>query len=152
MVKKEGQASIIMRQVSIIKCIFYGIYDLFFSVWVSCHHFHPLRESFSVCIYRRSLMMNEPFANGSRNLLYFFIIKTSIRVNKGAGFLDLLLNISFQPLIIVVKHSIIKLDVTELLDPPQVFTCWESQWLFCFINTIFVLKVYFSLSKRRVFK
>ena len=53
-------------------------------------------------------------------VLHFFIIKTSMRVNKGAGFLDLLLNISFQPLIIVVKHSIIKLDVTELLDAPQV--------------------------------
>ena len=76
-------------------------------------------------------------------VLHFFIIKASIRVNKGAGFLDLLLNINFQPLIIVVKHSIIKLDVTELLDSSQVFTCWESQWLFCFMNTIFVLKVYF---------
>ena len=72
-------------------------------------------------------MMNENFASGSRNRTTFFIIKTSIRVNKGAGFLDLLLNISFQPLIIVVKHSIIKLDLTELLDPPQVFTCCESQ-------------------------
>ena len=51
-------------------------------------------------------------------VLHFFIITTSIRVNKGAGFLDLLLNISFQPLIIVVKYSIIKLDVTELLDLP----------------------------------
>ena len=56
-------------------------------------------------------------------VLHFFIIKTSIRVNKGARFLDLLLNISFQPLIIAVKHSIIKLDVKELLHPPQVFTC-----------------------------
>ena len=51
-------------------------------------------------------------------VLHFFIIKTSISVNKGAEFLDLLLNISFQLLIIVIKHSIIKLDVTELLDPP----------------------------------
>ena len=51
-------------------------------------------------------------------VLHFFIIKTSKRVNKGAGFLDLLM-----PLIIFVKHSIIILDVTELLDPPQVFTC-----------------------------
>ena len=56
-------------------------------------------------------------------VLHFFIIKTSISVNKGAGSLDLLLNISFPPLLIVVKHSIIKLDVTVLLDPPQVFTC-----------------------------
>ena len=55
--------------------------------------------------------------------LHFFIIKTSVRVNKGPVFLDLLLKISLQPLIIVVKHSIIKLDVTELLDPPEVFTC-----------------------------
>ena len=55
--------------------------------------------------------------------LHFFIIRTCARVNKGATFLDLLLNISFQPLTIVVKYSIIKLDVTELLDPPQVFTC-----------------------------
>ena len=68
-------------------------------------------------------MMNEKFARGSRNRTKFFIIKTSIRVNKGAGFLDLLLKISFQPLIIFVKHSIIKLDVTELLNPPQVFNC-----------------------------
>ena len=69
-------------------------------------------------------MMNEDFASGSRNrTTFFFIIKTSIRVNKGAGFLDLLLNISFQALIIAVKHSIIKFDITELLDPPQVFTC-----------------------------
>ena len=56
-------------------------------------------------------------------VLPFFIIKTSIRVNNEARFLDLLLNISFQPSIIVVKQSVIKLDVTELLDLPQVFTC-----------------------------
>ena len=68
-------------------------------------------------------MMKEDFASGSRNCTTFFIIKTSIRLNKETGFLDLLLNISFQPLIIIVKHSIIKLNVTELLDPPQVFTC-----------------------------
>ena len=68
-------------------------------------------------------MMNEDVASESRNRTTFFYIKTSIRVNKGAGLLDLLLNISFQPLIIAVKHSIIKLDVIELLDPPQVFTC-----------------------------
>ena len=89
------------------------------------------------------------------------VIKTSIRVKKGAGFLDLLFNINFQPLIIVVnfqpliivvKHYIIKLDVTELLDLSQVFTSWESQWLFCFMNIIFVLKAYFSLSKRGAFK
>ena len=59
---------------------------------------------------------------GPGTVLHFFIIKSSIRVNNGAGFLDLLLNISFKPLIIVVKHSIIKLDETELLDPPKVFT------------------------------
>ena len=47
-------------------------------------------------------------------------MKTYIRVNKEAGFLDLLLNVSNQPLIILVKHSIIKLDVTVLLNPPQV--------------------------------
>ena len=81
------------------------------------------RLVFSVCSYQRDLMMNEDVASGSWYHTTFFYIKTSIRVNKGAGFLDLLLNISFQPLIIVVKHSIIKLDVTELLDPPQVFTC-----------------------------
>ena len=52
-------------------------------------------------------------------LLHFFIIKTSIKVNKRAGFLDLLLNIRFQPLVIFVKHPIIKLDVTGFLDPPQ---------------------------------
>ena len=68
-------------------------------------------------------MMKEDFTSGSRNCTTFFIIKTSIRLNKETGFLDLLLNISFQPLIIIVKHSIIKLNVTELLDPPQVFTC-----------------------------
>ena len=64
-------------------------------------------------------MMNKDFASGSRILTTFLIIKTSIKVNKRAGFLDLLLNISFQPLIIFVKHSIIKLDVTGLLDLPQ---------------------------------
>ena len=67
-------------------------------------------------------MMNENVASGCRNRTIFFYIKTSIRVNKGAGLLDLLLNTSFQPLIIAVKHSIIKSDVIELLDPPQVFT------------------------------
>ena len=67
--------------------------------------------------------MNKDVASGCRNCTKFFSIKTSIRVNKGAGLLGLLLNISFQPLIITVKHSIIKLDVIELLDPPQVFTC-----------------------------
>ena len=56
-------------------------------------------------------------------VLHFFIMKTYIRVNKEAGFLDLLLNVSNQPLIILVKHSIIKLDVTVLLNPPQVFIC-----------------------------
>ena len=56
-------------------------------------------------------------------VLHSFIIKISIRVNKGAGFQDLPQNIGSQPLIIVVKHSIIKLDVTKLLDPPQAFTC-----------------------------
>ena len=66
-------------------------------------------------------MMNEE--SGSRKVLHLFIVKTSIKVNKGAAFLDLLLNISFQSLVIVVKHSIIKLDITKLLDPPQVFTC-----------------------------
>ena len=105
------------------------------------------RSVFSVCYYRRRLMMNKGFASGYRNRTTFFIIKISIIVNKGVRFLNLLLNISFQRLIVVVKHSFIKLDVTELLDPPQVFTCWESQWLFCFINTIFVLKDYFSLSE-----
>ena len=69
-------------------------------------------------------MMNEDFASGSRNrTVFFFINKISIGVNKKTGFLDLFLNISFQPLIIVVKHSVIKLDVTELVDPLQVFTC-----------------------------
>ena len=68
-------------------------------------------------------MMNEDVGSRSRNPATFFYIKTSIGVNKGAGFLDLLLNISFQPLIIAVKHCIIKLDVIELPDPPQVFTC-----------------------------
>ena len=34
---KQRQASIIMHQASIIMCIFYGIYKIyFFSVWVSC--------------------------------------------------------------------------------------------------------------------
>ena len=63
-------------------------------------------------------------------LTFFFIIKTSIRVNKGAGFLDLLLNISFQALIIVVKDSIMKLDVTELLDLPQVLSVEKVNYYF----------------------
>ena len=62
--------------------------------------------------------MNEDVASGSRNRTTFFYIKTSIRVNKGAGFLDLLLNISFQPLIVAVEHL---LDVIELLYPPQLY-------------------------------
>ena len=137
--KTEHQASIIMRQASIITCIFYGIYDLFFPVWVSCQqgkgeaiilaplfHFHPLRKSFGLQRLHLSKRFNDE--RGLRKRIQepcysFVVIKTSIRVNKGAGFLDLLLNVSFQPLIIVVKHSIIKLDVTELLDLPQVFTC-----------------------------
>ena len=111
---------------------------IFFSVWVSCQqgkgkaiilaplfHFHLLPKLFGLQYFHFSerfddeqelrKWIHEPY-------YIFFIIKTSIRVNKGAGFLDLLLNISFQPLIIVVKHSVIKLDVTELLDLPQVFT------------------------------
>ena len=57
--KAERQASIIIRQASIIICIFYVISDLLFSVWVSrqqgkgeaiffapLYHFHPLRRSF----------------------------------------------------------------------------------------------------------
>ena len=76
------------------------------------------RLVFSVCSNQRNLMMNEDVTSGSRNCTHFFIIKTSTRVNKWAGFLDLPLNINFQPLIIAVKHPIIKLYVTELLDPP----------------------------------
>ena len=68
-------------------------------------------------------MINEAVASRSRNCTTFFYLKTYLRVNKGARFLDLLLNIRFQPLIIAIKHSIIKLDVIELLDLPQVFTC-----------------------------
>ena len=45
-------------------------------------------------------------------VLHFFIIKTSIRGRvSGSAF-------QYQPLVIVVKHSIIKLDVTELQDLP----------------------------------
>ena len=51
----------------------------------------------------------------------FFVIKTSIRVNKEARFLDLFLNVNFQPL--VAKQYFIKIYVTELLDPPQALTC-----------------------------
>ena len=77
---------------------------------------------FSVRSYWIGLRMKEDFASGSGNRTpFFFIIKTSIRVNKGARFLDLLLNVNFQPL--VTKQSFIKICVTELLDPPQAFTC-----------------------------
>ena len=88
-------------------------------------YFHPLRKLFGVQRLYFSERFNDERGLGKRiqEQYYIFLFKTSIRVNKGAGFLDLLLNISFQPLIIVVKHSIIKLDVIELLDPPQVFTC-----------------------------
>ena len=88
-----------------------------------CHSTHfPNCFVFSVRSYWRGLRMNEDFASGSRNPTpFFFIIKTSIRVNKGARFLDLLLNVNFQPL--VTKQSFIKIYVTELLDPPQAFTC-----------------------------
>ena len=78
---------------------------------------------FIVCSYWRGLMVNEHVPSRSGNHTTFFYIKVPIRVNKGAGFLILLLNISFQPLIVAVNHSIIKLDVIEVLDPPQVFTC-----------------------------
>ena len=67
--------------------------------------------------------MNEDFASGSRNHTTSFYYQNFYKSKKGAGFLDLLLNISFLPLIIVVKHSIITLDETELRDPLQVFTC-----------------------------
>ena len=63
---------------------------------------------------RRYKRVQEPYS-------VFLIIKTSITVNKGARFLDLVLNVSFQPL--VTKKSFIKIYVTELLDPPQAFTC-----------------------------
>ena len=77
---------------------------------------------FRVRSYWRDLRMNEDVASGSRNRTqFFFIIKTSITVNKGARFLDLVLNVNFQPL--VTKQSFIKIYVTELLDPPQAFTC-----------------------------
>ena len=88
-----------------------------------CHSTRfPNCSVFSVRSYWRGLRMNEDVASGFRNRTpFFFIIKTSIRVNKGARFLDLLLNVNFQPL--VTKQSFIKIYVTELLDPPQVFTC-----------------------------
>ena len=81
----------------------------------SFYHFHLLHKMFSL----QPLHLSERF-NDERGLqkriqeLYyiFFIIKTSIRVNKGTGYLDLLMNMSFQLLIIVIKHSVIKLDVT----------------------------------------
>ena len=82
----------------------------------------PNCSVFSVRSYWRGLRMNEDVASGFRNRTpFFFDIKTSIRVNKGARFLDLLLNVNFQPL--VKKQSFIKIYVTELLDPPQAFTC-----------------------------
>ena len=61
---------------------------------------------FSIYSYQRGLMMIEDITSRSRNCITFFHIKTSIRLNKGAGFLDLLLNISFQPLIVTVRHSL----------------------------------------------
>ena len=88
-----------------------------------CHSTRfPNCSVFSDRSYLRGLRMNEDVASGFRNRTpFFFIIKTSIRVNKGARFLDLLLNVNFQPL--VTKQSFIKIYVTELLDPPQAFTC-----------------------------
>ena len=83
----------------------------------------PNCSVFSVRSYWRGLRMNEDVASGSRNRTPFFIIKTSIRVDKRARFLDLLLNDNFQPL--VTKQSFIKIYVTELLVPPQAFTCWQ---------------------------
>ena len=103
--------------------------SLFF--FASLYHFQPLHKSFNL----QRLQLWERFNDerGRRKWIQephyiptFFYIKIFIQVNKGAGSLDLLLNISFQPSIIAVKHSIIKVDVTELLDLPQVFTCWES--------------------------
>ena len=67
-------------------------------------------------------MMNEDFSQAHPGtVLHFFIIKTFKRVNKGVGFLDLLLNISFQQLVIAVKHSIIKLDPLDML----IFTIYD---------------------------
>ena len=89
-------------------------------------HFQPRCKSFGLQRFHLLERFNDE--RGLRKRIQepyciFFIIKISIGVNKKTGFLDLFLNISFQPLIIVVKHSVIKLDVTELVDPLQVFTC-----------------------------
>ena len=78
-------------------------------------HFHRQRKSFGLQRLQllERLWMRTLWADPG-SILHFFIIKTSMKLNKGAAFLDLLLNISFQPLIIVVKLSIVKLDVTEM--------------------------------------
>ena len=137
MVKIERQASPYYRV-----CFLRDI-RFIFPVCVSCqehsqitgqqgcplYHFHPLHKSFGL----QRLHIFERF-NDEQGLCkwnqepyyIFYIIRTIIRVKEEVGFLDLLLNISFQTLIIVVKHSIIKLYGTELLDPPQVFACLES--------------------------
>ena len=138
--KTKRQASIIMRQASYhvyflrdVRSIFFCLGFMLAGKGRGYYFSSSLPSSISTRFGNRlvfSVHISQKF-NDERGLrkriqqpyYIFFIIKTSIRVNKGAGFLDLLLNISFQPLIIVVKHSIIKLDVTELLDPPQVFTC-----------------------------
>ena len=107
------------------------------------------RSVFSICSYQRDLMKNKNVASRSRNHTKFFYIKTLIRVNKGAGFLDLLLNISFQPLIIAVKHStIIKLDVIELLD-----TCYLLPiYLLRKLITIFLYEYNFHFETLFFFK
>ena len=72
--KKERQASIIMREASIIMCIFarYKIYFFLSGFRVTTSIRFANRSVFSVCIYRRSLKVNEDFASGSRNRTKFF--------------------------------------------------------------------------------
>ena len=62
-------------------------------------------------------MMNEDFASGSGNCTTFFLLSKP---------LDLLLNISFQPLIIVVKHSIIKLEVIATKSTTSIYPMRKS--------------------------
>ena len=121
-----------MHQASDIMCIFYRIEDLFFSVRVSCqqgkgegiflaplYHFHLLCQLFGLQHFHLSEKFNDErgLCKWIQELYYIFLLSKP---------LDLLLNISFQPLIIVVKHSIIKLEVIATKSTTSIYPMRKS--------------------------
>ena len=88
------------------------------------YHFHPRRKSFGL----QRLQLSERFNDerGRRRRIqepYYILLYENFYKSKLGGIVSgSAFDISFQPLIIAVKHSV-KLDVIELLDSPLVFTC-----------------------------